>query len=195
MAEGARRPALVGLSLANRVTAGASVRLAEVAFPAQLSVRLRPGGAAANRAAGVLGVPLPEAPNTAALAADTRVLWLGPDEWLVLAPDGDASRLQAELSSALGSEPGSVIDVSAQRAVLSLSGPNGREVLAKGCPIDLHPSVFGPGRCAQTLLAKARVVVLPVGPDEFWILVGASFSGYLVEWLLDAMSEYDAKAS
>ncbi len=92
---------------------------------------------------------------------------------------------------ALGEDHGAVVDVSAQRTALRLSGPCAREVLQHGCPIDLHPRAFGPGRCAQTLLARAQVVLYQT--DEaptYLILVRASFAEYLAEWLMDAMTEY-----
>ena len=50
-------------------------------------------------------------------------------------------------------------DVSAQRTTLELSAPGARDVLAQGCSLDLHPRAFGPGDCAQTLLARAAVIL------------------------------------
>jgi sarcosine oxidase subunit gamma len=73
---------------------------------------------------------------------------------------------------------------------MELAGPRAREVLMKGCSIDLHPAVFGPGRCARTALARAQVILLPVDQETYWIFVQSSFAAYLAEWLMDAMSEY-----
>jgi sarcosine oxidase subunit gamma len=70
-----------------------------------------------------------------------------------------------------------------------VGGPRARDLLAHGCALDLHPRVFGPGRCAQTMLARAQVVLLP-RPDDFLVLVRSSFAAYLSEWLLDAATEY-----
>jgi sarcosine oxidase subunit gamma len=86
----------------------------------------------------------------------------------------------------------SVTDVSAQRTTLLVGGPRARDLLAHGCSLDLHPRAFGPGRSAQTMLARAQVVL--VARDEpragFWVLVRSSFAGYLTDWLLDAAVEY-----
>ncbi|MGW0201911.1 sarcosine oxidase subunit gamma family protein, partial [Nonomuraea sp. NPDC003201] len=60
---------------------------------------------------------------------------------------------------------------------------------AHGCALDLHPRAFGPGRCAQTMLARAQVVLVP-REDGFLVLVRSSFAAYLAEWLLDAAAEY-----
>ena len=89
---------------------------------------------------------------------------------------------------------GVAVDVSAQRIGLRISGPRARQVLAKGCAIDLHPRVFVPGSSAQTTLGQAGVVLLALGgrddDAEFAVLVRSSFAGYLATWLLDACLEY-----
>jgi sarcosine oxidase subunit gamma len=85
---------------------------------------------------------------------------------------------------------GALVDVSGQRTILEISGPKAREVLAKGCRLDLHPRVFGAGQCAQTTYAKAPVVLVPRAGDGYWLLVRASFAEYLAEFLIDAVAEY-----
>jgi sarcosine oxidase subunit gamma len=162
---------------------GGAVRIEEVPFLTQLDLRLDPKSEAAGRAGLALGVSLPLEPNTTARAGDLVVLWLGPDEWLVLAPPG----AQVELEAALTESGAVVVDVSAQRTTLALTGPRARDVLAHGCALDLHPRVFA-GGCAQTTLARAQVVLV-AEPDGFRVLVRSSFAAYLGEWLLDAASE------
>jgi sarcosine oxidase subunit gamma len=118
------------------------------------------------------------------------VLWLGPDEWLVVAPGEAIVDLERDLRARIQGPAAAVVDVSGQRTVIELAGPNAREVLMKGCSIDLHPGVFGVGRCARTALARTQVILLPVDRDAYWIFVQSSFAEYLAEWLMDAMSEY-----
>jgi heterotetrameric sarcosine oxidase gamma subunit len=118
----------------------------------------------------VRGEP-PLAPNTFADDA----LWLGPDEWLVL-----GGREQD-----YGDQPAAV-DTSANRVCLELSGEGAAEVLARGCALDLHPSVFPPGRCAQTLLARAQVILYRTEEHAFRLLVRPSFADYVRAWLRDA---------
>ena len=50
-------------------------------------------------------------------------------------------------------------DVSDGLVTFTLAGPSARDVLAKGCPLDLHPRAFTPGSCARSLLAKADVLL------------------------------------
>jgi sarcosine oxidase subunit gamma len=182
----------VGRFAAVTRASGGDLRLAEFPFLAQLNIRLDPKGPAADAVGLALGLQLPLEPNTVVHAGDLRALWLGPDEWLVVGPPGSGQGLENQIREACGEEPAAVTDVSAQRITVLVTGPRARDLLAHGCPLDLHPRAFGPGRCAQTTLARAQVVV--VARDElragFWVLVRSSFAGYLADWLLDAASEY-----
>ncbi|MFI5555962.1 sarcosine oxidase subunit gamma [Streptomyces sp. NPDC051738] len=179
------------LAAATRSSGGA-VRLAELPFLTQVNVRLDAKGAAADAVGLALGLQLPLEPNTAVRAGELTALWLGPDEWLLVGPPGGERELEARIRTAAGDEPVSVTDVSAQRTTLLVAGPRARDLLAHGCALDLHPRAFGPGRCAQTTLGRAQVVL--VARDEaragFWVLVRSSFAGYLTDWLLDAATEY-----
>ena len=64
-------------------------------------------------------------------------------------------------------------------------------MLAKGCPLDLHPLVFRPGDCAQTLLAKANIIIRCVDDSSSYeLIVRRSFADYAALWLHDAALEY-----
>jgi sarcosine oxidase subunit gamma len=176
--------------------AGGAVSLAEVPFLAQLNLRLDPKGPAADTVALELGAPLPTEPG-ASSSGQLTVLWLGPDEWLVVGPAGTEGELEARLRSAIGDAHASIVDVSAQRTTLLVAGPRARDLLAMGCALDLHPRSFGAGSCAQTMLARAQVVLVGRDPGDgdpggaaFWVLVRASFATYLVDWLVDASVEF-----
>jgi len=170
--------------------AGGAIAMAEVPFLTQINLRLDPAGPAAEAVGKELGVALPTEAGSTACSGDVSVLWLGPDEWLVVAPDGAAGQLTTQLRAAAGAEPVSVVDVSAQRTTLVLGGTHIRDLLARGCALDLHPSRFPAGRCAQTMLAHAPVILLPRPAGAYWVLVRASFARYLVDWLFDATLEY-----
>jgi sarcosine oxidase, subunit gamma len=165
-----------------------AVRVRELAFHTQLNLRLDPTGPAAETVAAVLGAALPTTPCRAAAAEDRELLWMGPDEWLVLAPPGSADALATALRTAIGSEYGAVTDVSAQRVAVELTGDGTRELLARGCSIDLHPGVSPSGTCVQTLLAQTGVilVVRDAAAGAFLMLVRSSFADYVCGWLADA---------
>jgi sarcosine oxidase subunit gamma len=155
-----------------------TVDAVEEPFRTQLTVRLRDGRT-------LLGVDLPR-PCTFTSGNGVDILWMGPDEYLVLAEPGR----QVELESALRDVGAlAVVDVSAQRNVLRLTGEHARDVLAHGCSIDLDPSVSPPGTCVQTLLARTGIVLM-VREEGFTILVRQSFAGYFTAWLADASLEY-----
>jgi sarcosine oxidase subunit gamma len=144
----------------------------EIPFLTMIDVR--------TTAASLLGVALP-APNRVATAGERAILWLGPDEYLVVGPPDDRIVVTGD----------SVVDVSANRTTIELSGPHARDILEKGMSIDLHPRSFGPGQCAQTLLARAQVLVRQVdAKPTYHVLVRGSFAPYLADWLVDAAKEF-----
>ena len=106
--------------------------------------------------------------------------------------DRSGEALEAQLREAITDHGGAAVDVSAQRTTVRLRGAHARDVLAKGCSLDLHPTVFGPGAAAQTMLGLAAVVLIPLSDNgtDYRILVRSSFAGYLAAWLLDAAEEF-----
>jgi sarcosine oxidase subunit gamma len=128
------------------------------------------------------GEPLPGfpvEPNTAAQADGRTVLWLGPDEWLVL---GGREADYPEASAA--------VDVSANRVAFELAGPAAATVLSSGCALDLGEAAFAVDTCAQTLLARSQVILLRLELHRWWILVRPSFAPYLRAWLRDALGQF-----
>ncbi len=173
-----------------------SVAIVEEPFVTMVNLRLDPSGPGAATAAELLGVELPTAPSTYAKKIDTTVIWLGPDEWLVTGTALAGPELEARLREAVAPHDGAAVDVSGQRTTLRLRGAHSRDVLAKGCALDLHPRAFGEGTAAQTMLGQAGVILLAVNGigDDYRILVRSSFARYLADWLLDAAGEYTQDA-
>ena len=84
-----------------------------------------------------------------------------------------------------------VMDLSASRAVIEIAGKQARTLLQKGCGIDLHPRVFGPGNCAQTVFAKLPVIIdQPSAAPVYRLFVRRSAALWLAEWLIDAAQEF-----
>lgn len=112
-----------------------------------------------------------------------RLVWVGPDDWFVIGPKGQASAIEAQLRQALAGLHHAVTDVSGGYTVLHLSGIPVRDVLAQGCPLDLHPRVFGPGSSAGSLFFKASIWLWQTeGAPVYEMLVRSSFRGYV--WLM-----------
>ncbi|MDD9990956.1 MAG: hypothetical protein OXP75_04070 [Rhodospirillales bacterium] len=194
MAEAAApRSPLAGLGKALAEMRADGVTIAEGPARTRLNLRLDQKDVEALTAAGaVLGGSLPRTPNTAATTVNgTALLWLGPDEWLVTGSAEAGAQLEDTLRARLDGRHHALTDVSAMYATIALSGPLAREVLMKGCRLDLHPRAFAPGACVQTSLAKANVILHQTDDaPSYEITVRNSFSVYLATWLLDAMAEH-----
>ena len=164
--------------LAHRAAALATIDAVEVPFLTQIDVRC--GEADAAR----LGFPIE--PNTVTGDMTRGALWLGPDEWLVVAGPGDPGVVVDGLEALLANAHHAVVDVSANRTVIELHGPGRLALLASACSFDLDPAGgWEPGVCAQTLLARAQVILQEL-PDATRLFVRPSFADYVVDRLLAA---------
>jgi len=152
----------------------------DVPFLQQLSVRTRSPEA----------FGLPTEPNTWVVLDEPlqrEALWLGPDEWLLVAGgpgfgEGHWRWLHEDPLAERFADGGSIVDVSANRAVIELVRDDARSLLEQGCSIDLHPRSWRPGMCAQTLLAHVPVILQERAVTR--IYVRPSFASWLLDWLV-----------
>jgi len=137
------------------------------------------------------GVAPPTEPNHWVAGSGGTLLWLGPDEWLLIT-DKDAETKMAEaLNGAFAPMHAGATDVSSGQTVLVVRGTDARDLLAKGCSLDLHPRVFGPGRCAQGIVGSVGVCIRQVDDaPTYELVVRRSFADFLWRWLLDAGAEF-----
>ncbi len=147
---------------------------------------LQCGRQARDAAGRGFGLAMPEAACRAEAASRRAALWLGPDERLLLAPEGIEDSLAAELASAIGSLPHSLVDVSHRQVALEIAGPTARDLLACGCPLDLDDAAFPIGMCTRTVLGRADVVLWRSSPEEYHLETARSFAGYVRGWLREA---------
>jgi sarcosine oxidase subunit gamma len=162
--------------LAHRAPDLATIEAVEVPFLRQVDVRC------AETDASRLGFPVE--PNTVTGDMVRGALWLGPDEWLVVAAPGDPGVVVDELERLLTNTDRAVVDVSANRAVVELRGAGRLALLASACSLDLDPAGgWVPGVCAQTLLARAQVILQEL-PGATRLFVRPSFADYIVDRLL-----------
>ncbi|MDJ0945964.1 MAG: sarcosine oxidase subunit gamma family protein [Kiloniellales bacterium] len=189
-----RQSALAQLGLDGRARperGEAGVALAEKPFRAIVNLRGNPEDAAVLAAVeGALGLALPLAPNTTATQGKTTAFWLGPDEWWIVTAEPAADHA-ARLRTTLAGLHAAVTEVGESRSCIEVSGPRARDLLAKACPLDLHPRVFAPGACAQSQLAKTSGLLHQTSEEPAYDLyVLRSFAEYLWHWLEDAGQEY-----
>ena len=134
------------------------------------------------------GLPWPVVPNTVANGDGVKVLWLGPSEWVV--EEMPTTDVVARAARACGTTLHHVADVSEGRVVFEITGPKTRELLAKGCSLDLHPRMFAPGQCAQTLLQHANVMLESLDGGAVRFYTDRSIAQWVTAWLEDAALEY-----
>lgn len=181
-----------------------AVLLAEQPFIGLVNLRGDPRSASfVDVVRSTIGAAPPTQPNTVAHGQNACIMWLAPDEWLARTPPDTAPEtvqwatagadLAHRIEAALGEEFSAVTDQSSGFSVLHLSGPHARAVLSKGCPLDLHPRVFGLGQCAQSHYFKASVLLRRIELDgaEAWeVIVRRSFADSAARMMIDAMEEY-----
>ncbi|MFP5312001.1 MAG: sarcosine oxidase subunit gamma [Actinomycetes bacterium] len=184
--------ALLGAALETGSVKGV-VELSEVPFLTMVGLRVNRDSEAGQRVSAVTG-GLPAACGTVAGAEGTPVLWLGPEEFMVVAPteahESLGGNLIPALREALGSDAGQVVDLSANRTTFELTGPRARAVLEKGCSLDLHPRVLKAGTALSTEIGNIPAILWKTGDESYRVFPRASFADFLGRWLLDAMREY-----
>jgi sarcosine oxidase subunit gamma len=175
----ARSP-LEGLGL----PAGPRFALAEVPPVARFILR---GGEAVRVACGmVFGAELPTRLGPAGEGGGRAALWLGPDEWLLIADSADAGNIGDVLESVLEGTAHSLVDVSHRQIGLIAGGPAAARVLNAGCPLDLDLEAFPVGFATRTLFDKAEIVLWRRAEATFHIEVWRSFAPYLAASLAEA---------
>jgi sarcosine oxidase subunit gamma len=157
---------------------------------------LHAGPAARARAASTWGIEFPETACRAAVAETRAILWLGPDEYLLLelAPgdraDESQRALAAALEQALVGTRHALVDVSHRQFALEVGGAHAATMLNAGCPLDLDLAEFPVGMCTRTVLAKADVVLWRTGVDAFHLEVWRSFADYVSGLLAEIAREH-----
>lgn len=201
------------------VTGDRGVSVREIPFLNMVGIRVAQGSDAAAALTETAGVSLPSSHgqvtgNPEGLA----ILWQGPDEFLLVSPDDtqQAPETEGTASSSEGEgTPGAaltlstnsftrelarvmtqhkkrsqVVDLSANRTTIELSGPSARAVLDKGCDLDLHPRAFPPGTAVSATLAHVNVLLWHTHEHTWRIMPRASFAQFIALWLMDAMTEF-----
>jgi len=136
------------------------------------------------------GQALPAMTGTT-LSAEPRVLCLAPGEWLIVSTVLSGPRLHQELKSCIPGHDFALVDLSHALTIVRIAGAAARELLSKGCGLDLHARSFPAGRCAQTRFAQIPLLIDCVDPQPcVELYVGRSYVAYLQAWLKRASAEY-----
>ena len=141
----------------------------------------------------ITGCAFPPAANKFTTAGERHVVWLGPDEFMIICEAGKDEELARAIHASFGIRHAAVTNITDALAAFHLKGAAVRQVLAKGCALDLHQNSFAPGDAAQTLLSQAAVTIMALANDEFIVICRTSFASYLHDWFCDASIQYGIK--
>lgn len=129
-----------------------------------------------------LGITVPTTACTAQ-HGERAVLWLGPDEWLLLAEEGAVVELWEN-------HLGAIFDISARQVGLMVEGERASDVLAAGCPLDL--AAFPVGACTRTVFGKAEIILWRRAPTRFQLETWRSFAPYVELLLTTSIRDHGA---
>jgi len=180
-----RQSALADIAVATPAAPGQGIILRSQ--PPLIMLNLRGSADSALNAAvrGACGCELPIASNSSSNCNEGTILKLGPNEWLLVASNGTFWSEKMMIPGA------TLTDVSHARIAVEVDGEKSRDLLAKGCAIDLHPRQFAPGTCVQTSIAKIGVILhRPRNGDSFILYAARSYAGSCWHWLTAAAREY-----
>ena len=162
-----------------------NARVKATPLPFATRLNLRGGADVAGPVAQVFGLAPPTKPLGSAASGERAALWLGPDEWLLLAEES-AGGLIGDLEKALGGVFHSLVDISHRQVGIAVQGPGAARLLAAACPLDLDLGAFPVGMSTRTLLAKAEVGLWRREENAFRIEVWRSFAPYVARILDEA---------
>ncbi|MEM9270138.1 MAG: sarcosine oxidase subunit gamma family protein, partial [Pseudomonadota bacterium] len=116
------------------------------------------------------------------LSGDRGLAWMSPDELLVFVPAGEVAAALVTLEQSLKDQHHLAVDVSDARALFAIEGASARDVLAKGAPVDLHPSAFGPGQIRRTRLGQLACAFWMTSETRFELVCFASVGHHVDTW-------------
>ena len=128
----------------------------------------------------------PEAAMQVNSNKDTRILWGGPSNWLLISTKKD---ILNSVQKICDDKNFAITDLSHSRAIIELKGSNSKEVLKKGCPININE--FKANNCANSVFHGITITIdmINENPETFRIFALRSFGESLYHSITDACLE------
>lgn len=120
----------------------------------------------------------------------TRILWMGPENWLVIS----SNNLLNELNEKFSTTEFAVTDISHSRSIIELQGSDVLEVIKKGSPFDIES--LTKNNCTNTVYNGITITIdnIEDSKNQIRIISLRSFGESLYHSVTDACLEYGYKA-
>ena len=169
------------------------IKIKEIPFLKKINLRLDPNDKnCVSSCSEILGTMLPTKANTYSTnAINEKVIWLGPNEWLIVSDDDAFFKLLNEI----GDLEASLTDVSENRTIIRIRGRYVYVLLSKFLVLDLEKNLSTQTSCAQTLFVKVPILLVRNNSDsqtpEIDIFVNRSYANYIYNLLVDGTKNLD----
>ena len=163
------------------------IGLAERPFLGKFILRADPV-AAAEALMSTLGIGLPTEPLASSSSAEASILWMGPDEWMLVTTPEAADAIAGKARSGLAGIHHQLVDVGDYYTVIEVSGAMARAALTKLTTLDVHPRAFRTGMVAGSMFGHANALLWQIEDDSaehgpvFRLIIRWSMADYL--WCL-----------
>jgi len=171
-----------------------NITFQELPFFEKINLRGYPNNDFILKNSKILGSVLPLAPNTYTHTytkdKKLKVIWLGPNEWLIVSDDDDAF---LKLLNEIGDLEASVTDVSENRTIIRIRGEDIYVLLSKFLVLDLEKNLSTNSSCAQTLFVKVPVLLVRNHYDRTGIdiFTNRSHANYIYNLIVDGTKNLD----
>jgi heterotetrameric sarcosine oxidase gamma subunit len=121
----------------------------------------------------------------------TRILWNGPNNWLLVS---NKKELLKEVAEKFDETNFAVTNLSHSRAIIELEGENAKEVLKKGCPYNFNE--LKKNNCLNSTFNGMSVTIdiLNNNPNKIRLFTLRSFGESLYHSITDSSLEFGYKA-
>jgi len=177
----------------NKIVEFFGIKIQEMPYVKKINLRFDPNNNDYMSSCGkILGTILPTRPNTYAQNERVKVIWLGPNEWLIV--NDEDNDLFIKLKNETGDLEASVTDVSENRTIIRIRGRYIHVLLSKFLVLDLEKNLSTNSSCAQTLFVKVPVLLVRNhydGTPEIDIFTNRSHANYIYNLLVDGTKNLD----
>ena len=154
----------------------------------QLETREPPQKDFLNVIQNLFNFDVPLAPNTSKVSDKTRIIWTGPNRWLIVEPE--TRDLTSLIKSQIKETSFSIVDLSHARSSIEIDGLMTRDLLLKGAAIDFHPEVFLVNHCVQTTFFNLSALICCLDENRFNIFIARGFALDLWRMVQEAAEEF-----